>query len=106
MRETVTEYAMISTRPETMDPEDLQRLGFLFDETWSAVAAKFAESDAAATMIARGRLAGIMIELLEQQRLSHSLKRLALGIFHATYPHAAATTKLHEFETDATAQSH
>lgn len=97
---------MHPTRPEKMEPEDLQRLGFLFDEAWSAVAAEFADVDAAARTLARGRLAGIMIELLEQQRLSHGLKRLVLGVFHATYPHTAAMTGLHALETDATALPH
>lgn len=80
---------MFTKRPENLEPEDLARLGSLYDQAWAAVAANFADTDAATRTAARSRLAGIMLELLEQQLVSEGLKQRAVSVFQTAYTQAA-----------------
>ena len=80
---------MATTRYETLEPEDLARLGSLYDAAWAAVAPGLQHLSAAAMQAARARLAGIMLELTRQQSVHDNLKQRALVIFHYT-PHFAA----------------
>ena len=80
---------MCPSRRETFEPEDLARLGSMFDEAWAAVAARFAKADEAERAAARARLAGIMMELLNQQLVADGLPQRAIAIFQFADPRAA-----------------
>jgi hypothetical protein len=73
---------MATIRIETFAPEDLARLGSIFDEAWIALAPSLEHRGDAAIAAARGRLAGIMLELSQQQLVANNLKARALVIFH------------------------
>lgn len=84
---------MATTRIETLEPEDLARLGSLYDAAWAAVAPSLNHLSVTAIQAARARLAGIMLELTKQQSVHDNLKQRALVIFHYT-PHLAAKVPL------------
>lgn len=84
---------MATTRIETLEPEDLARLGSLYDAAWAAVAPSLNHLSGAAIQAARARLAAIMLELTKQQSVHDNLKQRALVIFHYT-PHLAAKVQL------------
>lgn len=73
---------MSPARNETFEPDDLARLGHIFDEAWATLAPSLTGADAAAVASARARLAGIMLELTRQQLVAANLKERALAIFH------------------------
>ena len=84
---------MATTRIETLDPEDLARLGSLYDAAWAAVAPSHNHLSGAAIQAARARLAAIMLELTRQQSVHENLKQRALVIFHYP-PHLVAKMQL------------
>ena len=87
---------MITRSRETLDPEDLERLGSIFDEAWSLLAPGLQHRGEAAVAEARARLAGIMLELCQHQLMSGSLKKRALRIFFEdAQPHRAEGSVAH-----------
>jgi hypothetical protein len=81
---------MIGRRPETFEPEVLAKLGSIYDETWASVAAGFEQATEATRAAARSRLAGILLELVEQQLVPENLKQRALTIFQCSTPATTA----------------
>jgi hypothetical protein len=69
--------------PGTFEPEVLARLGAIFDEAWASLDADFEHANEATRLAARSKLAGILLELVEQQLVSESLKQRALIIFQS-----------------------
>jgi hypothetical protein len=75
------ERIMSVKHPGTFEPEALARLGVIFDDTWESVAAGFEHAGEATRAAARSRLAGILLELVDQQLMTDNLKQRALIIF-------------------------
>ena len=80
---------MPASRPETFEPEVLALLGSIYDETWSCVAAGYAQADPKTREEARAELAAIMLRLAEEKlgRTSSRTKRYVC--FDAPRPPAA-----------------
>lgn len=70
------------SRVETLEPEELARLGSAYDEAWAAIAPRLSPLDDSARAAARVRLAAIMLELTHFQMPDDGLKLRALMIFH------------------------
>jgi hypothetical protein len=77
------ERTMSVKHPGTFEPEVLARLGAIFDEAWASLAAGFEHANESTRLAARAKLAGILLELVEQQLISESLKQRALMIFQS-----------------------
>jgi hypothetical protein len=75
------ERTMIVKHPGTFEPEALARLGLIFDDAWESLAVGFEHTSEAARAAARSRLAGILLELVDQQLMTDNLKQRALIIF-------------------------
>ena len=86
---TVWEIDMSSRRPRIFEPEELAKLGSAYDEAWASLAAGFEHAGETVQAAAKAKLAGIMLELVEQQLMPESLKQRALTMFQFDAAQAA-----------------
>lgn len=71
---------MLARRAEIYEPEDLEVLGSIFDETWDAIAAGFNHADEATRASARMRLATLLLQLAGHQVGQECLRQSVLNI--------------------------
>jgi hypothetical protein len=72
---------MLARNTEIYEPEDLEVLGSIFDETWGAIAAAFDHADDVTRASVRTRLAALLLQLAGHEASQESLKQTVLHIF-------------------------
>jgi hypothetical protein len=72
---------MLARRADTYEPEDLQVLGSIFDETWGAIASAFDHADEVTRASVRTRLAALLLQLAGDEAGHESLRQTVLHIF-------------------------
>lgn len=78
------------SRVETLEPEDLESLGRIFDETWAFIGAAFEDADPETRAEARTRLASLLLELAGKEASYEHVRRVVLHIYQQTPRRRAA----------------